>query len=87
MPASPIWVSGGVIRYAVPIPIYHGEGDRGIIRRGPYCDCIMTVRRYSYDGPIDHEVATQVKNIRGKSVILTGGANGSSWVLLNMIPC
>lgn len=43
----------------------------------------MTVPRYSYSGPVDHEVATEVKNIRGKSVILTGGANG--WSLCLMI--
>jgi NAD(P)-dependent dehydrogenase (short-subunit alcohol dehydrogenase family) len=36
----------------------------------------MAVNRYSYNGPIDHTIAPQLENIRGKSVIITGGANG-----------
>ncbi|EMT60956.1 hypothetical protein ACKRZS_001856 [Fusarium odoratissimum] len=36
----------------------------------------MTVNRYAYNGPIDHTIAPQLENIRGKSVIITGGANG-----------
>ncbi|KAG4277737.1 hypothetical protein FPRO04_06980 [Fusarium proliferatum] len=36
----------------------------------------MAVNRYAYNGPIDHTIAPQLENIRGKSVIITGGANG-----------
>ncbi|CAG9996106.1 unnamed protein product [Clonostachys byssicola] len=36
----------------------------------------MTLDRYSYIGPIDHTVAPKLENVRGKSVIVTGGANG-----------
>ncbi|KAJ0149856.1 Uncharacterized protein HZ326_7640 [Fusarium oxysporum f. sp. albedinis] len=36
----------------------------------------MAVNRYAYNGPIDHTIAPQLENIRGKSVIVTGGANG-----------
>ncbi|KAG5743131.1 hypothetical protein H9Q70_014155 [Fusarium xylarioides] len=36
----------------------------------------MAVNRYAYNGPIDHTIAPQLENIRGNSVIITGGANG-----------
>lgn len=36
----------------------------------------MTVNRYSYNGPVDHTATPQLENVRGKSVIITGGANG-----------
>ncbi|RBR26112.1 uncharacterized protein FIESC28_01140 [Fusarium coffeatum] len=36
----------------------------------------MTVNRYSYNGPADHTATPQLENVRGKSVIVTGGANG-----------
>ncbi|GAM87445.1 hypothetical protein ANO11243_054700 [Dothideomycetidae sp. 11243] len=38
----------------------------------------MMVLRYPEKGSVDREVATEVKNIRGKSVLLTSGANGPS---------
>lgn len=36
----------------------------------------MSLPRYSYNGPIDHTVPPNREKIRGKSVIVTGGANG-----------
>lgn len=36
----------------------------------------MTLDRYSYNGPIDHTVPPKLENVRRKSVIVTGGANG-----------
>ncbi|PSR80543.1 hypothetical protein BD289DRAFT_414215 [Coniella lustricola] len=36
----------------------------------------MPLPRYSYSGPIDHTVVPDVRNAKGKSVIITGGANG-----------
>lgn len=36
----------------------------------------MPLPRYTYQGPIDHTVIPDVANLKGKSVIITGGANG-----------
>lgn len=36
----------------------------------------MPLAKYSYSGPVDHTVVPDVKNIAGKSVVITGGANG-----------
>lgn len=36
----------------------------------------MPVPRYSYSGPLDHTVTPNVTKVKGKSVIITGGANG-----------
>lgn len=36
----------------------------------------MSLPRYCYNGPIDHTIPPQRENVRGKSVIITGGANG-----------
>ncbi|KAI6760342.1 hypothetical protein HG530_009202 [Fusarium avenaceum] len=36
----------------------------------------MTLERYSYNGPIDHTITPKLENVKGKSVIVTGGANG-----------
>lgn len=36
----------------------------------------MPLPRYSYNGPINHTVRPNTENARGKSVIVTGGANG-----------
>ncbi|KAJ4322126.1 hypothetical protein N0V84_004961 [Fusarium piperis] len=36
----------------------------------------MSLDRYSYNGPIDHTTPPRLEAIRGKSVIITGGANG-----------
>ncbi|KAF5017616.1 hypothetical protein F66182_10442 [Fusarium sp. NRRL 66182] len=36
----------------------------------------MALNRYSYNGPIDHTAAPRLENVRAKSVIITGGANG-----------
>jgi NAD(P)-dependent dehydrogenase (short-subunit alcohol dehydrogenase family) len=36
----------------------------------------MPLERYSYNGPVDHTIPPKLENIRGKSVIITGGANG-----------
>lgn len=36
----------------------------------------MPIPRYIYNGPIDHTIPANRENIRGKSVIITGGANG-----------
>lgn len=36
----------------------------------------MTLDRYSYNGPIDHTITPKLENVKGKSVIVTGGANG-----------
>ncbi|KAH6989807.1 hypothetical protein BKA56DRAFT_629537 [Ilyonectria sp. MPI-CAGE-AT-0026] len=39
-------------------------------------DLTISLRRYNYNGPVDHKVAPGLKPIKGKSVIMTGGANG-----------
>lgn len=36
----------------------------------------MPIPKYSYNGPVDHTVSPNLANINGKSVIVTGGANG-----------
>lgn len=36
----------------------------------------MPLPKYTYTGPIDHTVAPELANAKGKSVIITGGANG-----------
>ena len=36
----------------------------------------MPLPKYSYNGPIDHTIAPDLKKIVDKSVIITGGANG-----------
>ncbi|KAF2151575.1 NAD(P)-binding protein [Myriangium duriaei CBS 260.36] len=36
----------------------------------------MPLERYQYKGPIDHTVTPDTAHVRGKSVIVTGGANG-----------
>ncbi|KAF4462105.1 short-chain alcohol dehydrogenase [Fusarium albosuccineum] len=36
----------------------------------------MSLNRYSYQGPVDHKIAPDLEAIKGKSVIITGGANG-----------
>jgi NAD(P)-dependent dehydrogenase (short-subunit alcohol dehydrogenase family) len=36
----------------------------------------MPVPRYSYTGPIDHTTPIDHANLKGKTVIITGGANG-----------
>lgn len=36
----------------------------------------MPLPKYSYTGPIDHTVVPHLENAKGKSVIVTGGANG-----------
>ncbi|KAJ5482167.1 Short-chain dehydrogenase/reductase SDR [Penicillium sp. IBT 31633x] len=36
----------------------------------------MPVPKYTYNGPIDHTVVPDLANTKGKSVIITGGANG-----------
>ncbi|WAO97388.1 Hypothetical protein NCS54_01511500 [Fusarium falciforme] len=36
----------------------------------------MSLDRYSYSGPVDHTAPPRLDAIRGKSVIITGGANG-----------
>lgn len=36
----------------------------------------MPLPRYAYSGPIDHTVKPALENAKGKSVIITGGANG-----------
>ncbi|OQE30796.1 hypothetical protein PENFLA_c002G05075 [Penicillium flavigenum] len=36
----------------------------------------MPVHKYNYNGPIDHTVVPDLANAKGKSVIITGGANG-----------
>ncbi|KAJ5275283.1 Short-chain dehydrogenase/reductase SDR [Penicillium chrysogenum] len=36
----------------------------------------MPVPKYNYNGPIDHTVVPDPANAKGKSVIITGGANG-----------
>lgn len=36
----------------------------------------MPIPKYTYNGPIDHTVAPHLENAKGKSVIVTGGANG-----------
>lgn len=36
----------------------------------------MPLPRYTYTGPIDHTVPPNLEKVRGKSVIITGGANG-----------
>ena len=36
----------------------------------------MPLPRYTYTGPIDHTIPANIKNVQGKSVIITGGANG-----------
>ncbi|OAL45144.1 NAD(P)-binding protein [Pyrenochaeta sp. DS3sAY3a] len=36
----------------------------------------MPISKYTYDGPIDHTVPIDHAKVKGKSVIITGGANG-----------
>jgi len=36
----------------------------------------MPVPRYTYTGPLDHKIPIDVSKAKGKSVIITGGANG-----------
>lgn len=36
----------------------------------------MPVLRYTYTGPVDHTVVPDKSRVQGKSVIVTGGANG-----------
>lgn len=36
----------------------------------------MPLQRYTYDGPVDHTIKPATENVAGKSVIVTGGANG-----------
>ncbi|KAJ5490155.1 Short-chain dehydrogenase/reductase SDR [Penicillium expansum] len=36
----------------------------------------MPLPKYTYNGPIDHTVVPDLTNVEGKSVIVTGGANG-----------
>ncbi|KAH8695552.1 hypothetical protein BGW36DRAFT_463120 [Talaromyces proteolyticus] len=36
----------------------------------------MPLPKYTYTGPIDHTLPTDLKNVQNKSVIITGGANG-----------
>ena len=36
----------------------------------------MPIPRYTYNGPVDHTLPIDRDRIRGKSVIVTGGANG-----------
>ncbi|KAJ5158813.1 Short-chain dehydrogenase/reductase SDR [Penicillium coprophilum] len=36
----------------------------------------MPLPKYTYTGPIDHSVVPDLANAKGKSVIITGGANG-----------
>jgi hypothetical protein len=38
--------------------------------------------RYSYTGPIDHTIAPDKSLLRDKSVVITGGANGKSPLVL-----
>ena len=37
---------------------------------------IMPIPKYTYNGPIDHTVEPDTTKAKGKSVIITGGANG-----------
>jgi NAD(P)-dependent dehydrogenase (short-subunit alcohol dehydrogenase family) len=36
----------------------------------------MPIPKYAYNGPVDHAIPANLANIKGKSVIVTGGANG-----------
>lgn len=36
----------------------------------------MPIPKYTYNGPIDHTIPPNLKNVKNKSVIVTGGANG-----------
>lgn len=36
----------------------------------------MPIPRYDYTGPVDHTIPTDHAKLKGKSVIITGGANG-----------
>lgn len=36
----------------------------------------MPIPKYAYTGPIDHTVVPNLERARGKSVVITGGANG-----------
>jgi NAD(P)-dependent dehydrogenase (short-subunit alcohol dehydrogenase family) len=36
----------------------------------------MPIPKYAYNGPVDHTVEPDKNKVRGKSVIITGGANG-----------
>jgi NAD(P)-dependent dehydrogenase (short-subunit alcohol dehydrogenase family) len=36
----------------------------------------MPIPRYTYTGPVDHTVKPDLSQVKGKSVIVTGGANG-----------
>lgn len=43
---------------------------------------IMPLSKYKYTGPIDHTVVPDTNRIRGKSIIITGGANGMGEVMV-----
>jgi NAD(P)-dependent dehydrogenase (short-subunit alcohol dehydrogenase family) len=36
----------------------------------------MPLPKYMYSGPVDHTILPALQNVKGKSVIITGGANG-----------
>ncbi|GAM33517.1 hypothetical protein TCE0_011r00466 [Talaromyces pinophilus] len=36
----------------------------------------MPIPKYTYNGPIDHTIPPNLENVKNKSVIVTGGANG-----------
>ena len=36
----------------------------------------MPLPRYEYNGPVDHTLPIDTSKLKGKSVIITGGANG-----------
>lgn len=36
----------------------------------------MPLPQYKYTGPVDHTVVPDTSKVRGKSIIVTGGANG-----------
>lgn len=42
----------------------------------------MPVAKYNYTGPIDQTVVPDTKQVNGKSVIVTGGANGMGEVMV-----
>ncbi|KAI9148727.1 hypothetical protein HJFPF1_10769 [Paramyrothecium foliicola] len=42
----------------------------------------MSSDRYTYNGPVDHTILPNLEDVRGKSVIVTGGANGMGEVFV-----
>lgn len=42
----------------------------------------MPISKYEYNGPIDHTTPPNLGNLVGKSVIVTGGANGMGEVMV-----